>query len=77
MVALIVGLLLLAFTVIAAHPAVLGWGPEIVLFLKGFAPFFSAFVGLIALFIGIADMKDKSEAKKEEAASKQQETKTE
>lgn len=77
MVALIVGLLLLAFTVIAAHPAVLGWGPEIILFLKGFAPCFSAFVGLTALFIGIADMKDKSEAKKEEAASKRQDVKTE
>jgi len=77
MVALIVGLLLLAFTVIAVHPAVLGWGPEIILFLKGFAPFFSAFVGLVALFIGIADMKDKSEAKKEEAASKRQDTKNE
>ena len=77
MVALIAGLLFLAFTVIAAHPAVLGWGSEFLLFLKGFAPVFSAFVGLIALFIGIADMKDKNEAKKEEAASKQQETKTE
>ena len=77
MVALIVGLLLIAFTVIAALPSVLGWGPEIVLFLKGFLPFFTAFVGIIALFIGIAVIKDKNEAKKEEAASKQQESKTE
>ncbi len=77
MVALIVGLLLIAFTVVAALPSALGWGAEIVLFLKGFLPVFSAFVGLIALFIGIADIKDKNEAKREEAASKRQESKAE
>ena len=36
-------------------------------FLKGFLPVFSAFIGLIAILIGFADIKDKSEAKKEEA----------
>ena len=35
-------------------------------FLKGFLPVFSAFIGLIAILIGFADIKDKSEAKKEE-----------
>ncbi len=70
MVSLIVGLLLCGFTVIAALPSVLNWGSEIVFFLKGFAPVFAAFIGLVAIFIGIADLKDKSEAKKEEALSK-------
>ncbi|MFI3258296.1 MAG: hypothetical protein R3Y36_08375 [Spirochaetales bacterium] len=70
MVSLIVGILFCGFTVIAALPSVLGWGPEILLFLKGFAPCFAGFVGIIAIFIGIADLKDKSEAKKEEALSK-------
>ncbi len=70
MVSLIVGLLLCGFTVVAALPSVLNWGPEIIFFLKGFAPCLAAFVGLIAIFIGIADLKDKSEAKKEEALSK-------
>ncbi len=70
MVSLIVGLLLCAFTVVAALPTMLGWGPQIILFLKGFAPCLAAFVGLIAIFIGIADLKDKSEAKKEEELSK-------
>jgi len=76
MVSLIVGLVFCAFTVVAALPSVLGWGPEIILFLKGFAPTFAAFVGIIAIFIGIADLKDKSEAKKEEAASKSIDTDT-
>ena len=40
--------------------------------LKGAATVISAFVGLIAVFIGIADIKDKNEAKKEEAAAAKQ-----
>ena len=70
MLAMIIGLALIAFTVFAALPGFLGWGPEIITFLKGAAPVQSAFVGVIAIFIGIADIKDKREAKKEEEASR-------
>ena len=75
MVALIVGIVLVAFTVFAALPPEsvgfgLGWGSEIVLFLKGCLPILAGFIGIIAIFIGIADLKDKREAKKEEAAAK-------
>ncbi|HNY21207.1 MAG TPA: hypothetical protein PKO22_03550 [Treponemataceae bacterium] len=75
MVALIVGIILIAFTVFAALPPEtagfgLGWGPEILRFLRGGLPILAAFIGLVAVFIGIADLKDKSEAKKEEAAAK-------
>jgi len=70
MVAIIVGLILIAFCVFACLPMGLGWGLEVVNFLKGFAPVFAAFVGLVAIFIGIADIKDKKEAKKEEQAAK-------
>lgn len=73
MVALIVGLILIAFTVCAMVPSLLGWWTEIVLFLKGFTPVFAAFIGLLAVFIGIADIKDKREAKREEMASREQE----
>ncbi|HKL85811.1 MAG TPA: hypothetical protein VJ861_05730 [Treponemataceae bacterium] len=71
MVALISGIILIAFTVFAALPPALfgfglGWGADIVLFLRGAMPIFAAFIGLIAIFIGIADLKDKQEAKKEE-----------
>ncbi|MDR2898254.1 MAG: hypothetical protein LBU99_05500 [Spirochaetaceae bacterium] len=77
MVALTIGILLIAFTVFSALPAGLGWGAEIILFLKGCTPVLAAFIGLIAVFIGIADIKDRKEAKKEEAAAKAQETKAE
>jgi len=75
MVALFVGILLIAFTVFAALPPEvvgfgLGWGADIVLFLRGCMPILAGFVGLIAVFIGLADLKDKQEAKKEEAAAK-------
>lgn len=72
MVAIIVGLVLIAFTVFAALPGGLAWGAEIIAFLKGSSPVAAAFVGLIAVFIGIADLKDKNEAKKEEEASKEE-----
>ena len=70
MVAMIIGIVLIAFTVFAALPGFLGWGPEIVAFLKGAAPVLSAFLGVISIFVGIADIKDKKEAKKEEEASR-------
>lgn len=72
MVAVIVGILLIGFTVVAVLPGCLGWGGEVVVFLKGCAPVLAAFIGLISLFIGAADIKDKKEAKKEEEAAQVQ-----
>ena len=67
MVSLIIGLIFIAFTVFSVLPNMpLNWGCEVVLFLKGCAPVVAAFLGLILLFIGAADIKDKKEAKKEE-----------
>jgi hypothetical protein len=82
MVALIVGLLFIAFSVVAVIPGIPGfdWSAQVINFLKGGAPVLAVFIGLIAIFIGIADIKDRIEAKKEEAeeakqAEKQAETK--
>ena len=69
MISLIIGLLFVGFTVFSALPNGLAWGSEIISFFKGAAPVLAAFVGLIAIFIGLADIKDKKEAKKEEAAA--------
>lgn len=75
MVALIVGFVLIAFCVYACLPSGIGlaWGVDVVNFLKGFAPVLAAFTGLISVFIGFADIKDKKEAKKEERAAKEAE----
>ena len=71
MKALILGLLVIAAAVFAILPAGvlgfgLGWGSEVLAFLRGGVPVVAILVGLIAIFIGIADMKDRAEAKKED-----------
>jgi hypothetical protein len=77
MVALIVGIVFIGLSVFAALPP-LAWWDQILAFLKGGAPVLGVFIGLIAVFIGIADIKDRIEAKKEEAEeAKQEETKSE
>ena len=67
MISLVLGGILIAFSVFAVLPSMpLNWGAEVIAFLKGCAPVLAAFVGLICLFIGAADIKDRNEARKEE-----------
>ncbi len=68
MVTIILGILCIIFTVFACLPTGLGlsWGDEVIFFLKGAVPVFAALVGVIAILIGIADIRDRHEAKKEE-----------
>lgn len=71
MVSIILGILFIGFTAFSVIPACpLNWGDDVISFLKGFAPVLAAFVGLVCLFIGAADLKDKKEAKKEAAEEK-------
>lgn len=65
MVTVIIGIILIAFCAFAC--TFLGWGGDVVQFLKGFAPCLAAFAGLMAILIGLADIKDKRESKKEAA----------
>ncbi|TVQ28371.1 MAG: hypothetical protein EA383_00650 [Spirochaetaceae bacterium] len=69
MVALIVGFVFILFAVYAVLPFswALNWLEPVIHFLMGGVPIMALFIGLIAVFIGIADIKDKMEAKKEEA----------
>jgi hypothetical protein len=75
MKALIIGIIILAAAVFAALPPSLGlglgWWNDILAFLRGGLPVIAVLIGLIAVFIGIADMKDRAEAKKEEAENKE------
>ncbi|GHV74873.1 hypothetical protein AGMMS49940_21750 [Spirochaetia bacterium] len=64
MKALILGLVIIAAAVCAVLPAGLGWWGEVLAFLRGCLPVIAAFIGLIAVFIGIADIKDRGEAVK-------------
>ncbi len=69
MVALLVGLLLIVFAVVAVlpFPWALRWWPEVIQFLKGGVPLMAVFIGIISFFVGVADIKDKIETKREEA----------
>jgi hypothetical protein len=74
MKALVLGIVILAAAAFAVLPETTGfglnWGRDVLAFLRGGLPVIAVFIALIAVFIGIADMKDRAEAKKEEAAEK-------
>jgi len=65
MKALILGFAVIAIAVLAVLPAGLGWWQDVLIFLRGGLPVIAAFIGLILVFVGIADLKDSAEAKKE------------
>jgi len=75
MKSLIIGLIIMAaavFMIVMPETAGfgLGWKTNVIDFLKGGIPVFAIIVGIIAVFIGIADMKDRAEARKEAAEKK-------
>ncbi len=74
MVALLIGLIFTAAGLFAVLPVdwALQWGPEVLQFLKGATPVLAFLVGFLAIVIGVADIKDRIEAKKEEAADASQ-----
>jgi len=70
MKSLLIGIIILAAAVFAAlSPEFagfgLGWWKDILAFLRGGLPVIAVLIGFIAVFIGIADMKDRAEAKRE------------
>jgi hypothetical protein len=71
MKSVIIGLIILAAAVFAILPSNpdgfgLGWGIDVLAFLRGGLPVIAILIGIIAFFIGIADIKDRAEAKREE-----------
>ena len=72
MMALIVGFILIGFTVFAGSPQGLGWYKEMLLVLKGGLPIFTALIGLVSIFVGVADIRDRQDEKKEEEKMKEQ-----
>ena len=73
MISLIIGIVFIGFAVFAILPNFLNWGVDVINFLKGSAPVFAAFIGLVCLFIGAADIKDKKEARREELEARARE----
>jgi hypothetical protein len=75
MVALIIGIALVVASVLVCLPGVFGWWGDVLAFLRGMLPVLALLVGAIAILIGVADIKDKKEAEKEEKAEGAQEEK--
>lgn len=79
MAALIVGLLFLGagvfFIVPKAGLDMVNWGPQVWAFIQGGLPIVSLLIGLVAVLIGVADLKDAAEEKKAQAEEKAKETK--
>lgn len=75
MTALFFGLLFLLFTVFAVLPFdwSLQWWPYVVDFLKGAVPVMTLIIGLIAVLIGIADIRDKVEEDRDESEKEDEE----
>ena len=75
MIALLIGILLVLFAVYSVLPFdwSLNWWGEVIEFLKGGVPIMAVFIGLISFFVGIADIKDKIESKKEEQEEQEKE----
>ncbi|MCL2191020.1 MAG: hypothetical protein FWB79_03415 [Treponema sp.] len=76
MKSLLIGIVILAAAAFAVLPPAavgfgLGWGDDVLTFLRGGVPVVAVLIGLIAVFIGIADMKDRAEAKKEKLKSEE------
>ena len=65
MKALILGFAVIAVAVLTVLPAGLGWWQDVLAFLRGSLPVIAGFIGLILIFVGIADIKDRAEEKKE------------
>lgn len=70
MTALLVGIGLIVVAVLMVIPGILGWWSDVLAFLRGALPVIALMIGALAVFIGIADIKDKIEEKKEERERK-------
>ena len=75
MIALLIGILLILFAVYSVLPFSwsLNWWSDVIQFLKGGIPLIAVLIGLISFFVGVADIKDKIESKKEEEEEEEDE----
>ncbi|MFQ3619672.1 MAG: hypothetical protein SNJ78_01890 [Spirochaetales bacterium] len=70
-----IGLILLAVYLVLPVSWAPQWGYAVWEFLKGGIPLVSVFIGLLAIFIGITDLKDRMEAKQEQEKKEGEEKK--
>jgi len=62
---LVLGFSVIAVAVLAVLPAGLGWGDDVLVFLRGSLPVLAIFISLVLIFLGFLDIKDRIIGKKE------------
>ena len=65
MKALILGVAVILVAVLSVLPAGLGWWDDVLSFLRGSLPIMALLIGLILIFVGISDIKDRLDARKD------------
>ena len=65
MKALILGFIVIILSVLLVLPIGLGWWEDVLTFLRGALPVISFLIGIILVFTGITDIKERVDAKKE------------
>jgi len=65
MKALFLGFTVIVAAILAVAPAGLNWKEDVLAVLRGSLPVISVFIGLLLIFVGIADIKDRAAAKRE------------
>ena len=66
MKALIFGFIVIFVAVMAVLPAGLGWSDDVLTFLRGALPIVALLIGLVLIFAGISDIKERADSKKED-----------
>ena len=64
MKALIIGIVVIFVAVLTVLPSGLGWKNDVLAFLRGALPVVAVLIGLILLFVGISDIKERADRKK-------------
>ena len=72
MKALIFGAVVILVAVLSVLPSGLGWHGDVLTFLRGSLPVVAAIIGIILLFAGISDIKEKINFKKDKAAKQKE-----
>ena len=67
MKAIFFGLIVIFVAVLAILPSGLGWSADVLIFLRGSLPVIAIIIGLILLFAGVSDIKERRDAKKNPA----------
>ena len=65
MKALILGFAVILVAVLTVLPTGLGWWEDVLAFLRGSLPIAAGLIGLILVFVGVSDLKDRMDASKD------------